>query len=415
MSNTDDQMPDDQNALANQPEADDVILSEETPIPGAPQTDTGSTRSKHDLAAAYVLDALSQDERTAYEAHIADCIDCTQRIVELKRVADLLPNTLIVPPSELPDAYPFLLRDVAHETLPISSTLPSALAESADEADESNESEAVTSEVEPETPADDDDDGITTITPFDEPETEPVDETPATDSEEPEAVAAETGARAEDEESESHPEPDDEQLEIARSRPSREPRPPGRIRPGIRPPGGPAVTVATQRPGRRASPTVIAFSLLGLVAIGLFLWALLLQGRINDLETDIDNANAELTNIRENANATSYTLVPTTDGPQSATGTFFFSLPDQRGALTVRGLPAPPSGQTYQIWYIDEQESDPISGPIFAVNSAGEAAVPLNLNAATFDSIAISLEPTDGSDQPSTPYLLAGELGGAAG
>ncbi|MGH2548194.1 MAG: anti-sigma factor, partial [Thermomicrobiales bacterium] len=126
-------------------------------------------------------------------------------------------------------------------------------------------------------------------------------------------------------------------------------------------------------------------------------------------------ANAQLADIRENANATSYTLVPTTEGPQGATGTFFFSLPDQRGALTVRGLAAPPSGQSYQIWYIDEQESDPIAGPTFAVNSAGEAAVPLNLNAATFDAIAISLEPADGSDQPSTGYLLEGQLGGAAG
>ncbi|CAN5608064.1 hypothetical protein BH09CHL1_BH09CHL1_02420 [soil metagenome] len=403
MSTTDDQNPDGPITPANQPEADDVILSEETAVLGATQVESGSTRTQHDLAAAYVLDALTQDERAAFEAHIVDCIDCEQRIAELKRVADLLPNALIVPPSELPDAYPFLLRDVAHETLPITSTLPSALAESDD--DEPEELDPITPDAEPETVTEDEPDGITPVTLFEE--TDLVEDAP-----EPvivEAVAEEIEA------DEPVSDLDEEPLQIAPSRPVRQPRPPGRIRPGIRPPGGPAVAVANQRVALRATPTVIAFSLLGLIAVGLFLWALLLQGRINDLEGDVDSANAQLADIRENANATSYTLVPTTEGPQGATGTFFFSLPDQRGALTVRGLTAPPSGQSYQIWYIDEQESDPIAGPTFAVNSAGEAAVPLNLNAATFDAIAISLEPTDGSDQPSTDYLLEGQLGGAAG
>jgi hypothetical protein len=410
MSTTDDQNPDGPITPANQPEPDDVILSEETAVLGGAPVESGSTRTQHDLAAAYVLDALTEAERVAYEAHIADCIDCEQRIAALKRVADLLPNALIVPPSELPDAYPFLLRDVAHETLPISSTLPSALAES--DEDEFEEFESITADVEPETVVEEEPDGITTVTPL--AEIEPAEDAAEVEPAEPEPIVTEAIA-GEVEVDEPAPDLDDEPLEIAPSRPVRQPRPPGRIRPGIRPPGGPAVAVANQRVALRATPTVIAFSLLGLVAIGLFLWALLLQGRINDLEGDVDTANAQLADIRENANATSYTLVPTTEGPQGATGTFFFSLPDQRGALTVRGLAAPPSGQSYQIWYIDERESDPIAGPTFAVNSAGEAAVPLNLNAATFDSIAISLEPADGSDQPTTGYLLEGQLGGAAG
>lgn len=412
MPNTDDQNPGDPRVPAPQPEADDVILSEETAVPGNPPGDAASNRSLHDLAAAYVLDALSQEEREAYEAHVADCIECKARIAELKRIADLLPNALIVPPSELPDAYPFLLRDVAHETLPISSTLPTALDEPDDEPDQP---EQAASEAEPQ-PSTDDDEAFA-ITPFDD--TEPVDEAPALEPDEPEPATAEILVDVEEEIREAEaqeplPEPDDEPIEIAPARQARQPRPPGRIRPGVRPPGGPAATVATQRFGVRATPTVIGFSLLGLVAIGLFLWALLLQGRINDLESERDDLNTQLAQIRANANATSYTLVPTTDGPQSATGTFFFSLPDQRGALIVRGLTAPPDGQTYQIWYIDNDE-DPLAGPGFEINSQGEAAVPLNLNASTFDSIAISLEPSALSTEPTTPYLLEGQLGGAAG
>lgn len=417
MPNTDDQNPKDSNTPPSQPEADDVILSEETAVPGNTPNAAASSRSLHDLAAAYVLDALSQEERDAYEAHIAECPECQARIADLRRIADLLPNALIVPPSELPDAYPFLLRDVAHETLPISSTLPATMTEAEDEPAQS-EPAPVMSDVESEPPVEDEED-VPVITPFGEAESleedsvsEPEESQP--DEEPPAAADDAVEAEAELEQQEPLPESDDEPVEIAPVRQVRQPRPPGRIRPGVRPPGGSTATVATQRPAIRATPTVIGFALLGLVAIGLFLWALLLQGRINDLENERDDLNAQLAEIRMNANATSYTLVPTVDGPQGATGTFFFSLPDQRGALIVRGLAAPPDGQTYLIWYIDDGDA-PIAGPAFTVNSQGEAAVPLNLNAATFDAIAISLEPSADSVEPTTPYLLEGQLGGAAG
>jgi anti-sigma-K factor RskA len=407
---TNDQLPNDPRTPASGPEADDVILSEETAIPGDVPSEAVPNRSLHDLAAAYVLDALSQEERTAYEAHLADCAECQARIAGLRRVADLLPNALIVPPSELPDAYPFLLRDVAHETLPFSSTFPTAETEPDDE----EGAEPPLAESEPEQATEDSESPA--ITPFDEPE--PVEEdASAPEVDEPEPLAADADTEFDEARDDQEPfsEDDDEPLEIIPARPVRQPRPPGRIRPGVRPSGGPATTVAPQRIGVRATPTVIGFSLLGLVAIGLFLWALLLQGRINDLENERDDLNAQLAEIRLNANATSYTLVPTTNGPPAATGTFFFSLPDQRGALTVRGLTAAPDGQTYQIWYIDDDEEAPISGPPFTVNSQGEAAVPLNLNATTFDGIAISLEPASLSNEPTTPYLLQGQLGGAAG
>jgi hypothetical protein len=41
--------------------------------------------------------------------------------------------------------------------------------------------------------------------------------------------------------------------------------------------------------------------------------------------------------------------------------------------------------------------------------------VPLTANVVTFDGVAISLEPESGSDRPTTPLLLQGQLGGAAG
>jgi hypothetical protein len=418
MATTDDHQPDESSPT---PGTDDVILSEETAIPRNRPVTPGSP---HELLAAYVLDALSADERTAFETHLAGCAECTQRLPELRRVADLLPNALIVPPSELPDAYPFLLRDVAHETLPVSSTLPGAL--EGDEPEFEPAESAGTALPEPLKPAEETEFDDEEITLFDEPDldTEPGIETVETDEDEAalagdagEAGDADTGDEPLDAafvEPGFEPDLDDEPAPVPAAA-VRQPRPPGRIRPGVRPPGGPALTVANRSVPVRATPAVIGFALLGLVAVGPFLWALLLQGRINDLEDDIDRQNGEITSLRQNANATSYTLVPTADGPAAATGTFFFSLPDQRGALVVRGLAQPAQGQTYQIWYIDDNAADPIAGPAFAVNAQGEAAIPLNLNASTFNGVAISLEPSPGSDVPTAPFLLQGELGGAAG
>jgi hypothetical protein len=421
MANTDDQQPDESSTT---PGTDDVILSEETAIPRHRPAEPGSP---HELLAAYMLDALSPEERTAFETHLAGCAECSQRLPELRRVADLLPNALIVPPSELPDAYPFLLRDVAHETLPVSSTLPGAFE---DEDEDEPEPDAVTRETEAEpepvntgdAEADDEDEEEITLfadpaaieTDGDEPEPGDIADELDADAEPLDAAIADDELDA-DVDAAPEFDPDEDEPEPAAAAPVRQPRPPGRIRPGVRPPGGPALTVANRSVPFRATPAVIGFSLLGLVAVGLFLWALLLQGRINDLEGDIDRQNGEITNLRQNANATAYTLVPTADGPAAATGTFFFSLPDQRGALVVRGLAQPAQGQTYQIWYIDDNATDPIAGPAFAVNAQGEAAIPLNLNASTFNGVAISLEPAPGSDAPTNPYLLQGELGGAAG
>jgi hypothetical protein len=164
----------------------------------------------------------------------------------------------------------------------------------------------------------------------------------------------------------------------------------------------------------RASPAAVAALILGIAAVGIFLWALILQGRVNDLQDEVDAQATQLAQIRQQSNATAYTLSPTADGPPTGSGTFFFSLPDQRGALVVRGLNSAPEGQTYQIWYL-QSGSDPVAGPTFQVSAQGDAVVPLTANVVTFDGVAISLEPEGGSDRPTTPLLLQGVLGGAAG
>lgn len=371
---------------------DDVILSESTAAPGVRDPAPAGTLTPHDLATPYVLDALETDEREAFEEHLATCELCQARVAELEETALLLPDALVMPPADLPDAFPFLLRDVAHETLPL------ATAAITPESEGDAGPEPV-SPVEAEPAADESGSATTTTGSADD------------------AAAAEPATPGKRQQAQSvAAEEESPPAAEAVARPILTGRPPGRIRPGVRPAtvNGEAAGVVPGQRGQLTKP-LLAILGLGVVAIGLFLWALLLQGRVGDLQDEIDQQSREIVALRQQANATAYTLSPTTTGPAGASGTFFFSLPDQRGALVARGLPAAPDGRAYQIWFIDDELPAPIAGPTFQVNEDGEALVPLTAEVATFDAVAISLEPAGGSAAPTSQVILQGRLGGAAG
>jgi len=52
-----------------------------------------------DAAGSYVLNALTDEERVGYEAHLATCAECRAEVAELRMAADALP---VSPPPMLP-------------------------------------------------------------------------------------------------------------------------------------------------------------------------------------------------------------------------------------------------------------------------------------------------------------------------
>ena len=344
----------------------------------------------------------------------------------------MLPDALVTPPADLPDAFPFMLRDVAHETLPFAPE-PAFV----DDQDGDSPGEPAEPQFTPVIEADDSS-GFTPASP--DPDEAPISEpeTPAgeiLESPEPETEPESQTETGIEEERVDDPaevvEPVPPSGKRGRSKRSKQPttqvaddiaypgppaRPPGRIRPGVRPAS--AATDASSGSGIRnaqITPAVVVAMALGLIALGLFLWSLLLLGRVGDLEDEIAQQNEEIATLRQQANATAYTLAPTSAGPSGASGLFLFSLPDQRGALVIRGLEPAPNEWAYQIWFIDDDEPAPIAGPTFQVDENGEAVVPLTAEVATFDAVAISLEPAGGSSAPTSQVILQGRLGGAAG
>jgi hypothetical protein len=191
-------------------------------------------------------------------------------------------------------------------------------------------------------------------------------------------------------------------------------RPRGRIRSGV---ARPAVEAAPSRwqTVARFDRGWLAAAVLAVVAVGAILWALALQGQIGDQNSEIDAQRDEIARLRSQANATAAILGPTADGPAGATGTLFFSLPQQSGVLVVRGLSALPEDQVYQLWFLEEGRAAPTPGPTFNANDQGEGAVTVAQDTPTFDAVALTIEPAGGSRAPTTPIILQGVLGGAAG
>ncbi|GAB2656930.1 anti-sigma factor [Kribbella swartbergensis] len=56
------------------------------------------TPDVHALTGPYVLNALPDDERAAFEVHLADCQDCTREVAELQAVATRLGAAVSTPP-----------------------------------------------------------------------------------------------------------------------------------------------------------------------------------------------------------------------------------------------------------------------------------------------------------------------------
>ena len=108
---------------------------------------------------------------------------------------------------------------------------------------------------------------------------------------------------------------------------------------------------------------------LALVTILAVAWGFTMRQDLDDEQDRIAALQAEIDQLRAQANATAYTLSPTAYAPENALGTAFFSL-DGTGVITVSNLAQAPEGRSYQVWYYPTDDAEPIPGAVFEIDES---------------------------------------------
>ena len=94
---------------------------------------------------------------------------------------------------------------------------------------------------------------------------------------------------------------------------------------------------------------------------------------------------------------------------RGAAGIVAVSAADQQAVLHVAGLPAPPPGKEYELWWIGAK-SGPLRAAVFAPGAKGSATVASTMPPAgeRLLASAITLEPAGGVDKPTGAAYLKG-------
>jgi hypothetical protein len=148
--------------------------------------------------------------------------------------------------------------------------------------------------------------------------------------------------------------------------------------------------------------------------LGSIWWGVGQRDERNDATNELERVSAQLIEQNSQTNAIAYRLGVTPNGPANASGTAFMPLSGS-GVLSVVNLPAPPEGQTWQLWYFQDDSTPPIAGGSFKVDAQGVGFMLIPADVGPFRSVGISLEPDGGSSSPTTPMVLQGSVGAARG
>jgi outer membrane murein-binding lipoprotein Lpp len=159
-------------------------------------------------------------------------------------------------------------------------------------------------------------------------------------------------------------------------------------------------------------PATVALACIGLALITT-IWAVVNHNRISSLSTEVNDLRAQITTLRENANATAYTFVATDIAPSNVQGVAYIGTSGS-GAVVISNLPPAGDNEVYQLWLLGETNDDAVAAGALLTNQQGQGFALLPADASRYVQIAISLEP-EGGKKPSGAFLLVAEVNPARG
>jgi anti-sigma-K factor RskA len=173
---------------------------------------------------------------------------------------------------------------------------------------------------------------------------------------------------------------------------------------GEQPPDDTTAPVVPLRRRWRERAAVLVAAAAVIAAVGVSGWALSERGDARDEAASAQRLMNELTSVLNAGDA--QTVSSSTKGGAVA----MVVRSDSRGValLLASGLPALPDDKTYQAWTIDNDK--PTSAGIFD-SQGDQTAHELPTAAVSTGTVAITIEPAGGSDQPTTDPIIALSLG----
>jgi anti-sigma-K factor RskA len=155
----------------------------------------------------------------------------------------------------------------------------------------------------------------------------------------------------------------------------------------------------------------LAFGAAALLIVGLLSWNLLLQGQVDDLQGQVQSSQGQVDNLQAQVQDAQAQQTQTVQLSGTWTGqgadAEVASISEDTIVLVADNLPQVPEGQTCQIWVI--KGDVPKSGGLFQPG-ATETAAPITAPIKKGDTIAVTIEPAGGSEQPTTDPVLSAKL-----
>ena len=148
-----------------------------------------------------------------------------------------------------------------------------------------------------------------------------------------------------------------------------------------------------------------------LVLVGLLSWNLLLQNEVEDLQGQVQNSQGQVEDlqaqVRDAQAQQTQTVQLSGAWANQGADAEVASINGNRIVLVADDLPSIPEGHTCQIWVIKGDVPEP-SG-LFQPGGT-ETAASITTPIKKGDTVAITVEPAGGSEQPTTDPVLSAEL-----
>lgn len=151
------------------------------------------------------------------------------------------------------------------------------------------------------------------------------------------------------------------------------------------------------------------------VAVGALAWALSLQLQFNEQQSVVARLSVRserydrVLSVLRSADLRVHELRGTAAAP-AAVGRLMIAPSSRSGMLVVWNLPPVPEDRGYQLWYVSD--SGRFSGGVVQPDAKGSGYYFVNVPAdlSGVHSVGLTEEPASGSDGPTGPRVLAGEL-----